>query len=54
MIILDEKALFVDNFGNVHTKTQMRKLRSMKPTINQFQKRNTKPVLTEMRGLNPD
>lgn len=51
MIILNEKALFVDNFGNVQTKTQ---IRSMKPTINQFQKRNTKPVLTEMRGFNPD
>ncbi len=33
-----KKALSVDNFGNVHSKTEVRKFRSMRPTINQFQK----------------
>ncbi len=35
---------FVDNFGDVHSKTEVL-------TINQFQKTNTKPVLIERKKV---
>ncbi len=37
-LFLSEKSLFADNFGNVHSKAEMHKLRSMRPTTIKFQK----------------
>ncbi len=45
----ENNAKIIHNQPFFHSKTEVHKLRSMRPMINQFQKINTKPVQTERK-----